>query len=282
MLQPGNSTATSTIFGQSPDPGAFRTTTFNRQDASADSSIQVRQAIRCRFDSGTHPRPRSIAFRAKCTVVTDKIPANPKIYHIVHVDRLPSIVESNGLICDAQASRFKDAGTTIGINRIKGRRLRINLTSKPDLTVGQCVPFYFCPRSIMLYLLHRANHPDLSYRGGQSLIVHLEADLRRTVAWANKFGKSWVITDSNASSNYFEDFSDLCHLGRVDWEAVQAIDWRQCSEGKQAEFLVEGWFPWSLVERIGVVSQSTYTEVHSALQGAKHRPVVQILPGWYY
>jgi hypothetical protein len=51
---------------------------------------------------------------------------------------------------------------------------------------ADCVPFYFCPRSIMLYILYQANDPELTYRGGQGPIVHLEADLRASVAWADQ------------------------------------------------------------------------------------------------
>jgi ssDNA thymidine ADP-ribosyltransferase, DarT len=28
--------------------------------------------------------------------------------------------------------------------------------------VGEYVPFYFCPRSITLFLLHKGNHVDLT------------------------------------------------------------------------------------------------------------------------
>jgi hypothetical protein len=106
-------------------------------------------------------------------------PAEPKIYHIVHADRLPSIIEDGFLWCDAEIVRRSPPGTAIGMNNIKDRRLKIlHLISHPDLHVGDCVPFYFCARSIMLYLIHQANHPELSYRGGQDPIVRLEADLK--------------------------------------------------------------------------------------------------------
>ena len=97
------------------------------------------------------------------------IPAEPKIYHIVHVDRLPSIITDGSLWSDAKVTRHSPSGTTIGMQKIKQRRLTVNkLDSHPDLFVGDCVPFYFCPRSIMLYLLHKANDPELIYRGGQA------------------------------------------------------------------------------------------------------------------
>lgn len=106
------------------------------------------------------------------------VPAAPKIYHIVHWDKLASIVADGCLWCDAEIARRQPAGTTIGMNTIKQRRMtELKLTSHPQLYVGQCVPFYFCPRSVMLYLIYQANHVELADRGGQRPIVHLEADL---------------------------------------------------------------------------------------------------------
>lgn len=79
----------------------------------------------------------------------------PKIYHIVHVDRLPQILSDDGLLSDAIVTE-KDLGDPIiGMSRIKKRRLNeLTFSSYPDLRVGQCVPFYFCPRSVMLYMIH--------------------------------------------------------------------------------------------------------------------------------
>ena len=210
------------------------------------------------------------------------VPANPKIYHICHMDRLPSIVAKGGLLCDAEIERRRVIGTTIGMNSIKQRRLNSSLASHPDLHVGDCVPFYFCPRSVMLYLIHQANHPALIYRGGQVPIVHLEATLRQTVAWAEEHGRRWVFTLSNAGASYFEDRRDLAHLGEIDWEAVRAHNWRHCKEGKQAEFLIERSFPWTLVSRIGVLSQRVYQQATAALEGAAYKPRIEVKRHWYY
>ena len=179
-------------------------------------------------------------------------PATPKIYHIVHVDRLGLIASDGALWCDAALEERMQAvsgtGTSIGMSSIKSRRLRTRLGSHPDLAVGQCVPFYFCPRSIMLYVIDRANHPELSYRGGQEPIIHLEADLRRSVAWAEKQDRRWAFTLSNAGSSYFEDRADLSRLDELDWQAIDARDWRTHKEGKQAEFLVERYISWWLID----------------------------------
>ena len=171
------------------------------------------------------------------------VPAHPKIYHIVHVDRLPSILAEKVLWSDAEAREREVGGTVIGMDNIKNRRLDNELNSYPGLKVGDCVPFYFCPRSVMLYVIHKANYDQLAYRGGQDPIIHLEADLRKTVAHAEATGQRWAFTTSNAGASYFDDLSDLDQLAMLDWEAIRASDWRACRENKQAEFLIEDSFP---------------------------------------
>jgi hypothetical protein len=53
--------------------------------------------------------------------MVNQVPNDPKIYHIVHVDRLSSIA-AGGLWCDAEVVRRSAPGTTIGMNAIKQRR----------------------------------------------------------------------------------------------------------------------------------------------------------------
>lgn len=212
------------------------------------------------------------------------VPAQPKLYHILHVDRLRSVLADGHLFCDAQMMNRMGTGTTIGLSGIKQRRLESLLDCHIGLHVGDCVPFYFCPRSIMLFLFYRNNHPELTYHGGQEPIVHLEADLRRTVEWARAHDQRWAFTLSNAGSGYFESRCDLDQLGEINWAAVQNRDFRAPSvkEGKQAEFLVERRFPWSLAERIGVHSEAMAQQVANALHGAEHRPRIEIKREWYY
>ncbi|WP_165065534.1 DUF4433 domain-containing protein [Desulfovibrio sp. ZJ200] len=210
------------------------------------------------------------------------VPAQPKIYHIVHVDRLPHIIAAGYLYSDAYMHAQHGMGTTIGISVIKERRLTLPLKSHPGLHVGDCVPFYFCPRSVMLYLFSQNNHHGLTYRGGQGPIVHLEADLYATIAWATKQRKRWAFTLSNAGAYYFEDYCATDDLNAIDWKAVAARDWQGHKEAKQAEFLLEQHFPWTLVERIGVQSEAVQQQVNIALRQTDHKPPVVVLPDWYY
>ena len=211
------------------------------------------------------------------------VPANPKIYHIVHVDNLASIITDGGLWSDAVMVQ-RQGGTVIGMGSIKQRRLQLPVICHPGTHVGDYVPFYFCSRSIMLYVIYCANHAELAYKGGQQPIVHLEADLSKVVAWAAANGQRWAISLSNAGAVYTQFRTGMDKLNEINWGAVAASDFRPADvkEGKQAEFLMQQSFPWHLVERIGVHSQPIVPRVATAMQGAAHRPVLEIKRDWYY
>ena len=120
----------------------------------------------------------------------------------------------------------------------------------------------------------RENPGTVSERRSRSL---MRLTLRRQEVLESPRGSR-----ANAGAYYFEDRSDLAQLHEVDWTAVEAQDWRGHKEGKQAEFLLERRFPWSLVRRVGVQSVATRTKVLASMQQAAHQPPVQRIPAWYY
>ena len=214
---------------------------------------------------------------------------NIKIYHIVHINRLNSILTDGYLYCDVEINKRQNKGPMIGISQIKERRLIKNLSSFPGLTVGQCVPFYFSPRSIMLYVIKMANHPDLKYLNGQDDIVHLEFNLLNVLNWANKNGLRTCYTTSNAGSNYFEDFSDFSTImKKIDWNAINARQWsgngidKTISENKQAEFLIENKIPIDLIDFIGVKNLQNINKVNTILEKHNFTVSVREKADWYY
>jgi len=212
-------------------------------------------------------------------------PQNPKIYHITHVDNLVEIILHGNIYSDARRIADGLDCNIIGMSTIKRRRLEeIEVTCHVGTKVGEYVPFYFCPRSIMLYILYMGNHPELTYRDGQTSIVHLQADFHATVEWANRHNVKWAFSDRNAGAYFADFFNNLDNLDKVNWEAVAATDFRdmQVKEGKQAEFLVYDAFPWTLVEKIGVVNAEIRARVQQILRNAGHRPPIAVEPSWYY
>lgn len=209
------------------------------------------------------------------------------IYHIVHVNRLPSIVKTGGLLCDAEIVRLSEEGqclgTSIGLDDLKSRRRHRMLHSRPGLRVGECVPFYFCPRSVMLHSIYVKN-PRLTYRDGQDSIVHLKAELEETVSWAQENNHRWVITTSNASHDTCADYADLTAIREINWDSVHARSWgwHPRRDEKQAEFLLEKFFPWEMVIEIGVCVPGVKQQVSEAIAVTTHKPHVSVVPGWYY
>jgi hypothetical protein len=211
-------------------------------------------------------------------------PKPTRIYHITHVKNLASILNDDGLLSDAEMIARGGPQLAIGMGEIKQNRMRFPVKCHDGDTVGEYVPFYFCPRSFMLYLLYKANHPGLTYRGGQGPIVHLQIDLVSAVDWAARSGARWAFSLANAGAAYAPFRKDLAQLVEVDWGAVEATDFRDAKikEGKQAEFLVRQFVPWNLVKRIGVSSAHVQSEVLATLNGAAHQPPVDVLPDWYF
>ena len=211
-------------------------------------------------------------------------PQNPKIYHITHLENVPQIVDSL-LWSDAERIRQNLNCKVVGMGEIKRRRLtELDVSCHRGSKVGEYVPFYFCARSIMLYLLAKGNHVDLSYQGGQRPIVHLETDVGRVVSWADSEGRRWAFSNGNAGTRYTQFFNSVEQLDVLDWAAINANPWKDLivRERKQAEFLVENSFPWDLVERIGVIDKTMADRVAAVISGARHRPEIVVAQSWYY
>lgn len=212
-------------------------------------------------------------------------PNHPKIYHLTHVDNLPAIIETKRLLSDAEMIKSGGPSMMVGMSRIKERRLtEIKLDEcYPDDFVGEYVPFYFCPRSVMLYMISKRNS-ELTYQGGQGPIVHLEADLHKVIAWAEERNRKWAFSLSNAGA-YGVDFrNEVDKLAEINWLAVATNSWgnSDTKHWKQAEFLIHKSFPWSLVDRIGVRDNAVAQKAGQALVVAGHHPQIEIKRDWYY
>lgn len=213
------------------------------------------------------------------------VPPSPKIYHITHINNLPNIAASMGLVSDANRIASNLSCLLVGMSTIKQRRLHeIEVSCHPGTMVGEYVPFYFCPRSIMLYILHMGNHPDVSYKCGQQPIVHLQADFNTVINWANLNTVRWAFSNGNAGARLTTFYNHPSKLSEIDWVAVASTDFRDAKvkEGKQAEFLMFDVFPWTLIEKIGTINSTMAANVQTTLANVGHQPVVAIEPSWYF
>lgn len=210
---------------------------------------------------------------------------NPtKIYHITHVENIASIVETGGLLSDAKMVERGGPDVPVGMDDIKARRMRQTVKCHPPDKVGEYVPFFFCPRSVMLYIFHMDNAPGLTYHGGQRPIVHLELDVDEVIEAADAADVRWAFTNANAATDYARFGSSVGEFEMIDWEAVPDHNFSvpRVKEAKQSEFLVKDQVPWEFVERIGVYSEEYEEQATRALEEAEHRPPVVVRGRWYF
>ncbi len=209
------------------------------------------------------------------------------IFHITHIDNLASIVEEGGLLSDRRLVDTRGDRVVIGLNTIKRRRLEeLPVRCHPETNVGDYVPFYFCPRAPMLYMIHMRN-TELIFRGGQGQIVHLVSTVEEAIQVAGS--RPWAFSDGNAGAFYTQFSADIGQLSTfVNWNAVRTQWWSgqnvdpTVKDKKQAEFLFHDQFPWTSILGIGVIQQPIADEVRQILSNADHTPQVAVKRDWYY
>jgi hypothetical protein len=204
------------------------------------------------------------------------------IYHITHIDNLLNILKEGGLWCDSESARRKLEPVEIAYTRIKERRTRKLVPVPPGGVLAEYIPFYFCNRSPMLYVIHHGYVPV--YRDGQKNILHLVSSVEAAARSQTPF----VFTDGHAVVDISRYFTDLGDLEQIDWPVIEAWSWHNTTNDndrerrKQAEFLAHNFFPWKLIQEIGVINLAVRDMVLSLLEKAEHKPVVSIRRKWYY
>ena len=197
------------------------------------------------------------------------------VYHITPLENLPGILAAGGLKSDA--AMIATGHTVIGYTHIKERRLKeIQVPCCGNRYVGEFVPFYFCPRSPMLFTINKGNTGLPA--GCQSRIIHLET----TVGVVVDSGRAWAVADGNAGARHASFSAEEASIKALDWNAIRATDWRGKQHQKQAELLVADSFEWKDFVRIGCYDPEVAAEVRTLIQGQSHQPVVESKPAWYY
>jgi len=198
-----------------------------------------------------------------------------KVSHITHIDNLNSILAQGCLWSDHKRIELGLVNQNIGYSHIKQRRLVRPVNVATGGTIGQYVPFNFCPRSVMLFVIHKG-HDD--YQGGQERVLHLISDID-TIRLTND---NCFFTDIHADLDYAEQIDDFTRITELDLKRINQRYWSDFKEEKQAEFLAFESVAWHTIRQIGVKTQAIAEEVSVLLQAVQHKPEVVVRPQWYY
>ena len=206
------------------------------------------------------------------------------IYHITNVANLPGILASGGLWSEQEREAHGVSNINIAHGHIKERRKQTRVPVGAGGVVADYVPFYYCPRSPMLYSIHGGN--VAGYADGQKSVVHLCSTLeiaRHNVQWCASTGH----TDITSLCTFFDTIDGFSSL---DWEAIRSKAWgfphftpdSDLKRRKQAEFLAHKFFPWNLFKGIGVIDEAAREIVQAQIEHAAHKPQIAIMRNWYY
>lgn len=210
-------------------------------------------------------------------------PTPTTVYHFTHVNNIASIA-ANGLGCDANVAALSTSvpPTAIAHQHIKDRRKGTMVPVPPGGRVSDYVPFYFAPRSPMLYAIHMGGVE--SYDGGQDPVVYLASDVDRLMS----LGLQVVATDRNAVLSYAEfrstkaGYDDL-----IDWHLMRQTMWNNTvqepdrKERRMAECLVHNHVPWAALTGIHVRTRQRRDQVEGILADVDSPPVT-VSPSMYF
>jgi hypothetical protein len=220
-------------------------------------------------------------------------PLPTRIFHITAIDNLTGI-----LAADAILSKNSGASEGIGYQNIahrgaQGARASKAVPEPPGGVVHDYVPFYFAPRSPMLFAINGGKVAGCDYR--QSDIIYFES----TVEAITELDQPIVFYDRNATLAFSRAYSDLGMLDTaVAWDLLTeppCLDgyckyWQNRPEDRyadrmerrQAEFLVKDFVPLNSVSRLGVFSEKQQGTVEQMLTSQGLDLPVQVVPDWYF
>ena len=207
-------------------------------------------------------------------------PPDPvRVYHFTHLRNLAGIIEG-GLRSDAACRREGLTEVEIGSAGIRERRLELPVGDVgPGGSVGDYVPWYFGPRSPMMFTLSRNNY---EYQEGFDEVVYLVSSVPTIVT----LGGEWIASDRNAALSLAEFTDDEDSLrDHISWDVIAAKYWTDFADGadlRAAEFLVYESVSWEAVEAIVTKTEETRGQVQAMVAGLDHSPPVSVRGQWYF
>lgn len=208
-----------------------------------------------------------------------KIPDTIWLYRITHRNNLSHILQHG--ICNKHHPNANPGFIPIGNHNIIAKRSDHTVKIDGYGNVGDYVPFYFSPKSIMLYNV-LTGYGIVKIKPEE--IIFLVSNLT-TLA---ESGERFFFTDGQANTRISNHFTQLDDLNKVDWEVVLSGDFNKSNKDNdrtrryQAEFLVHGRVPVNCIKAIVVYNESCITFVQKELAKTDLLTPVYIKKSFYF
>lgn len=168
---------------------------------------------------------------------------------------------------------------------IKANRAKRAVPVPPGGVVADYVPFYFAPRSPMMYSIHMGNVP--TYQDGIGRFVYLVTTVERLLSG----GRSVVLSDRNAVLDYAEFWAlddGEPEADFIDWPLMEQRMWNETREypdrreRRMAECLVHQSVPFELFTGVAAMSSDVADEVRAILRAAGAATTADVTRDWYF
>ncbi|MGH3516402.1 MAG: type II toxin-antitoxin system toxin DNA ADP-ribosyl transferase DarT [Haloechinothrix sp.] len=172
-------------------------------------------------------------------------PVPTYVVHFTHVSHLATIA-TKGLLSDTAAKAAGLLSIEVGNQEIKAARRSRLVDMPPGGAVADYAPFYFAPRSPMMYAIAKGNVP--TYKDGCEELIYLITTVERLI----ELHLRTVFTDRNAALAFTTFANDSAKLDNlIDWQLMKERMWNNTPEQpdrmerRMAECLVHQRVPWS-------------------------------------
>ena len=188
---------------------------------------------------------------------------------------------SNGVHC-AKSDVCDPDFVAIGNPDLIDKRRERALPPQFGGTLGDYVPFYFTPFSVMMYNIH-TGYNGITRRQNEDIIV-LVSSLSKLAEQNVKY----VFTDRHAFLRAARFSDNPNELDRIDWDLLQRRDFKIDPEdpGKleryQAEVLVERFVPIRALAGIACHNEAAKWRVDADIAATGASVEARIMPHWYF
>lgn len=202
------------------------------------------------------------------------------LYRIIHISNLDYILK-NGIYTSESPNfdpNFKNIGDTSLINY----RKNIAACDPPGGNLSEYIPFYFGPRSPMLFQIAK---------GYEDIPKHPQEDIIYLITSFNQVKLhqlEYFFTDGNARSETANKYNSEHNFQNLDWTTIYGTYWKSDEtdllrkQKKQSEFLVKNYMPITCIEYIGVYNDVAKQNVLHLLINSNLNIPVKVSPAKLY
>jgi hypothetical protein len=201
------------------------------------------------------------------------------IFRITHRDNVPWILE-NGMH-SRTGKKFDLTCRNIGNVDLIEKRSRRPVPVPPGGTLGDYVPFYFTPFSIMM--LNIKTGYNVKQVANEEIVIFVSS-LRHV---SDKGGK-FVFTNQHAYPLAAKYFNDLADLDQVDWDLLQRRDFKHDPDdpGKkeryQAEALIWKHVPLEALQGVCCYTPAVEKQIQTEIERRDLKFKVAVQQGWFF